>query len=99
MDGLGHWLKHLETASMLERGDFAACRGHFGRIDSCQHHAGLGAAFGEHVAPRVDDKRVAVRLAPVLMLAALRRRQDEGPVLDGARPIEHVPNGLRPWVW
>ena len=68
-----------------------ARRGDFGRIDLGHDHAGLGAAFGEDAAPRIDHQRMAEGLAAVLVLAALRRREHEAAVLDGARAHQHMP--------
>ena len=61
---------------------------------SGQHHARLGAAFGEDAAPGIDHQRMAEGLAAVLVLAALRRREHEGAVLDRARADEHMPMRL-----
>ena len=60
-------------------GTRAARRRDLGRIDLGEDHAGLGAAFGEDAAPRVDHQRMAERLAAVLVLAALRGREHEQP--------------------
>ena len=64
------------------------------RIDLGHHHAGLGAAFRQHAAPGIDDQRMAEGLAAVLVLAALRRGENEAAVLDRARAVEHVPMRL-----
>ena len=53
--------------------------------------AGGLAAVGEHLAPRIDDERVAVRRAVAGMLAAHRGREDEARVLDRARLEQRVP--------
>ena len=91
MRRLGHRLDHLEAAAVLQRRDAAARGRDLGRIDLGHDHARLGAAFGEHAAPGIDDQRMAEGLAAVLVLAALRRREHEAAVLDRARAHQHVP--------
>ena len=39
----------------------------------------------QHLAPRIDDQRMAVGLAPVLVTPDLRRGDDEQPGLDRPR--------------
>src|SRR6185312_4917100 len=92
--GLGERLDHLEPPAVLQRGDARACRCGRRRIDLREDDAWLGAAFGEHAAPRIDDQRVAEGLTSVLVLSALCRRKNKTAVLDGARASEHVPMRL-----
>ena len=91
MRRLRHRLDHLEAAAVLQRRHAAARGRHFGRIDLGQDDARLGAALGEDAAPGIDHQRMAEGLAAVLVLAALRRREHEAAVLDGAGAIEHMP--------
>src|SRR6185295_6252945 len=60
-----------EAAAMLQRRDRLARALDLRRIDPGHHDAGLDAAFGEHDAPRIDDQRVAVALAPALVFSRL----------------------------
>ena len=60
-------------------------------VDLGDHDAGLGAAFGQNAAPRIDNQRMAEGFAPVLVLAALRGGEHKATVLDGARAHQHVP--------
>src|SRR5690606_41709130 len=46
------------------------------------------------LAPGIDHQRMAVGLAAALVPAALRRRQYEAAVLDGAGAVEHLPMRL-----
>ena len=94
MRRLRHRLDDLEAPAMLQRRDARARGGDFGRIDLGHDHARLGAAFGEDAAPRIDDQRMAEGLAAVLVRAALRGREHEAAVLDGARAHQHVPMRL-----
>ena len=70
--GTGLGIGDGEAAAVLQRRDLAARLGHLGRIDPRHDEAGIDAAFGQHLAPRIDDQRMAVGLALVLMQAALR---------------------------
>ncbi len=94
MGRLRHRLHHLEAPPMLQRRYLGARGGHGRRVDLRQDDAGLVAALGDDAAPGIDHERVTVGLAAVLMLAALRGREDEGAVLDGAGAVEHVPMGF-----
>ena len=76
---------------MLQRRHAGPRGGDLGRIDLGHHHAGLGAAFGDDAAPRIDHQRMAEGLAAVLVLAALRRGEHVAAVLDGAGAHQHVP--------
>ena len=91
MGRLGQRFNHLEAAAVLQRRHPAARLGDLRRIDLGEDHAGLGAAFGNDAAPRIDHQRMAERLALVLMQAALRGRQHIAAVLDSARAIEYMP--------
>ena len=62
------------------------------RIDLRHDHLRpLAAALRQHLAPGRDDDRVAKGLAAVGVAAGLRGGNDEGAVLDGARPLQHMP--------
>ena len=56
-----------EGPRVLQRRDAAAGVTDERGIDLGQDHAGLGAALGQHAAPRIDDQRVAEGLAAVLV--------------------------------
>ena len=60
---------------MIERGHHAAGLAHLAGSTVALTMPTL-AAIGEHLAPRRDDQRVAVGLAALGMLAALRGRED-----------------------
>ena len=49
------------------------------------------SAIGEHLAPRIDDQRVAIAAPPAGVLAPLRRREDEAAVLDRPGAQQHMP--------
>src|ERR1700677_4666893 len=89
-----HRLDDLEAPPMLERRDPGAGGSHRGRIDFRHHNARLGFALGENTAPWVDHDGVTERIAAVLMMAALGRRQHETTILDGARAVEDMPMGV-----
>ena len=61
-------------------------------VDLGDDDAGLVmVGLGDDAAPRIDDQRMAIGLAAVLMHAALRGGDHEGAVLDGAGAQQHVP--------
>src|SRR5580704_1073917 len=94
MCGRGERLDDLETPAMLERGNAGAGGAGGGRVDLGHHDARLDIALGEDPTPRIDHEGVPEGVAAVLVVAALRRREDVAAVLDGARAIEDVPMRL-----
>ncbi|MGY4437948.1 hypothetical protein ACVW04_000730 [Bradyrhizobium sp. LM2.3] len=62
-----------------------------GRIDPGHDDARLDIALGEDLAPGIDDQRMAIGLALVLMQAGLRGGEDEAAGLDRACTQQHVP--------
>src|SRR5688500_16223462 len=55
------------------------------------HDAGPAGQPVQYYAPRVDEYRIAVRLAPVRMVAALRGREHVRKVLDRPGANERFP--------
>src|ERR1700693_558232 len=86
----GH-LRWRKRAVVLQRGDHAACLRYPSRIDSRGDDPGFLAAIGQHLAPRVDNQRVAVALAAGSVLAPLRRREHEAAILDCPGAQQHMP--------
>ena len=76
---------------MGERRDHAACLVHLGEIQIGEHHARLLARIGKHLPPWRDNQRMAIGLATIFMITALRRRDDEAARFDGARLQQNVP--------
>ena len=94
MSRLGHGFDDLEPSAVLKGGNFCARGRDFRWIDRRKKHARLGAAFGQNATPRIDDEGMPECLAAVLVLAALRRREHEGSVLDRPRADKHMPMRL-----
>ena len=59
-------------------------------LGDCKAGAGLGDACDD-VAPRVDDHRIAIGFAAVVVRAALRGRQHVAEILDGACTHQQLP--------
>jgi hypothetical protein len=76
---------------MIERRNATAGFGDLVRIDVCDDDTGGIARFGDNVAPGVDDHAVAEGVAAVLVLAALRRSDDEAAGFDRAGALQDVP--------
>ena len=88
--------RRSEGAVVPERRDHAAHLGNSRGIDTRADDADTFAGVGEHLAPGIDDQRVAIAAPPGGVLAPLRRGKDEAAVLDRpARAIAHA-NGRCP---
>ena len=87
----GFMRRRTERPDVLQRWDLAAHLIDLRQVERGDDDAGINAAFGEDLAPRVDDQRMAIGLAAILVLAALRWRDDEAARLDGARAQQDVP--------
>src|SRR5712691_3619283 len=61
------------------------------RVDARGDDPDFLAAIGQHLAPRIDDQRMAVALAPGRVLAPLRRREDKAAILNRAGAQQHMP--------
>ena len=61
-----------ERAIVLEGGNHAPCILDLRGVDLGHDKAGRLARVGKDLAPRIDDQRMTVGLAPARMLAALR---------------------------
>ena len=90
---------HMITASGIGRRWLSAgyARAHVGdalEVDVGKADARLLAHVEQHLAPRIDDQRMAEGLAAVLVTPDLRRRDDEQPRLDRPRAQQHVPMRL-----
>ena len=90
--GLG--IGDAEAPAVLQRRHRLARGLDFCRVDLRQEDAGLDAAFGDYLAPGVDDQRMAKGLALVLVQSGLRRREHETAGLDGAGTQQDVPMRL-----
>src|SRR6185312_7473538 len=83
---------HGELARILQVGNLGACGKRLRRIDFSNDNARfVMRGLGKYSAPWVDDQRMAVGLAAVLMHAPLRGRDDESAVFDGARAQQDMP--------
>ena len=91
MVGAGFGIGDAEAPAMLQRRHGFARGLDHGGIDLGQENAGLDAAFGEDVAPGIDDQRMAKGLALVLVQAGLGGGEHEAAVLDGAGAQQRVP--------
>src|SRR4051812_46735822 len=67
---------------------------HARRIDVGVYDARRFTAVGEHLAPRIDDQRMAVGRAVTRMLTAHRGRKEEARVLYRAGFEQRVPVDL-----
>ena len=76
---------------MAERRYLAAHLINLRKIERSGDDAGLRTGFGEDLAPRINNDRVAICLAAILMLAALRGGNDVATRLDGAGAQQDVP--------
>ena len=98
MRRLRHRFEHLEAPPVLERRNLGARGGDRRRIDLRKDHAGLLAALGDDLAPRIDHDRMAERLAAVLVRAALRADPDlihhSEMLLAGAIGFENIASGI-----
>jgi hypothetical protein len=86
MFGTGLGVGNAEAAAVLQRRHSLAHGLDLGRINLRHEDAGLDAAFGKHHAPGVDNQRMPLGLALVLMHATLRGGEHEAAGLDGAGP-------------
>src|SRR4051794_6054432 len=61
-------------------------------VDPRDCKTGPGLRDARHdVTPRIDDHRIAVGFAPVLVRAALRRREHITEIFDGASTHQQLP--------
>src|SRR6266403_3343039 len=77
MFGASLGIGNAEAPAVLQRRHGLARGLDLGGIDPRHENAGLNAAFGEDCAPGVDDQRMAVGLALVLVHASLRGGEHE----------------------
>src|SRR5690349_5134587 len=61
------------------------------RVDICKNNPRLAGVLGQHLAPRIDDDRMAECFAAVLVEAALGGGNHETAVLNSAGAHQHVP--------
>src|ERR1700738_122996 len=94
MLGTSLGINDAEAAAVLQRRHCLARNLDLGGINFCYDDSRLGAGFGEHHAPGIDDQRVTVGLALVLVCAALRGGEYEAAGLDGTRAQQRVPMRL-----
>src|SRR5262249_43265172 len=85
-------VRKREGTLVAKRRDTLPRLGRLDRIDLCENDFwSLPARFREHFAPWRDNDRISEGFAPVSMAAGLRRGNNEGAVLDRARPLQDVP--------
>src|SRR5262249_33111137 len=81
----------FEAPAMQQRRNASPRRGDRSRVDLGDHNGWINATLSEHAAPGVDNERVAIRVAAVLVAATLRRSEHAATVLDRTGAVEHMP--------
>src|ERR1700738_3550764 len=87
-------LVHFEAPAVCKGRNPRARGRDLARVDACEYHAGLRIGLRDDATPRINNKRMAKGLSPVLVQAALGGCENKGTVLDRPGAIEHVPMRL-----
>src|SRR5208337_4040039 len=81
----------FKVARMIEGGDAGSSPIHVRHIDVGHDDPGLRSPLAEDVTPWRYDEAVPIRCPAVCVPPALRRREDETAVFDGAGAQKNVP--------
>ena len=83
--------RDFKAAAMFKRGNTCTHTRDFFDVDLGDHDLRVRTAFGEHLAPRIDNHTMSEGLALVFVTASLRGGEHERTRFDRARALQHMP--------